>query len=240
MTLEQCASKHACIVNWHTVLLSQDPRSKDVGLCIAIAPCVTVIVATWSCNRRSTSCRHSREVEMLMFRVLATILFSFIGIQAAYADYWGRWDRIGGGWTTGWIRHSGNAYVCGHRHWGCRCGRISYCGNYRNGAVTTWWPRGCGRGRPVWRIRCSIRPIGSPGGAQGANHRFCQRYAQQAINQYRANLARRCGYRGGQGGAGWGANYSSHYNWCRRVSASTANRHTRIRNTMLNRCLRRR
>ncbi len=68
-----------------------------------------------------------------------------------------RWDKVGGpggGWTTGWVPNH-TQQVCGHQHLGCRCG-AGYCGNYRSGAQTYWWPNGC-QG-PRWTIRCTSVP----------------------------------------------------------------------------------
>ncbi|MHA1538394.1 MAG: hypothetical protein ACTSUD_12635, partial [Alphaproteobacteria bacterium] len=66
-----------------------------------------------------------------------------------------RWDKIGGpggGWSTGWVRNQ-RQRICGHRARGCSCFGWNYCGNYRSGQTTSWWPRGCGG--PRWKIRCT-------------------------------------------------------------------------------------
>lgn len=102
-----------------------------------------------------------------MYRACIAFVAAWLafGASAAEADYLARWDRVGGGWTTGWIRHNGSANICGHYAPGCRCGSQNFCGPYPHGAVTTWWPNGCGR--PAWQVRCTIQPTGAPGGSQG-------------------------------------------------------------------------
>ncbi len=68
-----------------------------------------------------------------------------------------RWDKIGGPggpWSTGWVPNQ-NQQICGHFHPGCRCGG-GFCGTYRSGATTYWWPQGCSG--PRWRIRCTSVP----------------------------------------------------------------------------------
>ncbi|MCP5266926.1 MAG: hypothetical protein H6934_12490 [Burkholderiaceae bacterium] len=73
--------------------------------------------------------------------------------------YESRWDKIagsGGSWTTGWVRNHTEP-VCGHGASGCNCGSgRNFCGTYRSGATTYWWPRGCNG--PRWTIRCTSRP----------------------------------------------------------------------------------
>lgn len=72
--------------------------------------------------------------------------------------YESRWDKIsgrGGAWTTGWVPNH-DAPICGHFASGCNCNGRNYCGTYRSGQVTGWWPRGCNG--PFWRIRCTSRP----------------------------------------------------------------------------------
>ncbi len=73
--------------------------------------------------------------------------------------YESRWDKIGGPggpWTTGWVRNH-KAPVCGHGAQGCNCGSgRNYCGTYRSGQATYWWPRGCSG--PRWTIRCTSQP----------------------------------------------------------------------------------
>jgi len=131
------------------------------------------------------------------------VVWLALGASAAQADYWGRWDRVGGGWSTGWIRHTGDANVCGHYHQGCRCGNV--CGAYPNGAVTTWWPYGCNR--EMWQIRCSIRPISQPGGGQRV--RINHPRIQGAIVDWCASWATNCG----AGGA---------HQYCRSIGYSSA------------------
>ncbi len=86
--------------------------------------------------------------------------FSSITCTRGFAPqyrYKSRWDKIGGpggGWTTGWV-YNHTAPICGHYASGCSCYGRNYCGNYRSGQWTYWWPRGC-RG-PRWRIRCTSR-----------------------------------------------------------------------------------
>ncbi len=88
-------------------------------------------------NARTTQLRQCRPAQSRLFR--------------------SRWDKIGGPggpWTTGWVPNH-TQQICGHQHAGCRCG-AGYCGNYRSGATTYWWPNGC-QG-PRWTIRCTSVP----------------------------------------------------------------------------------
>ncbi len=67
--------------------------------------------------------------------------------------YRSRWDQVGGPWTTGWV-YNHREPVCGAYAPGCNCGPgRNFCGVYRDGEVTTWWPQGCG-GSPM-TIRCT-------------------------------------------------------------------------------------
>ncbi len=100
---------------------------------------------------------------MLRTLVFAALLLVSFAAGSARADYFGRWDRVGGGWTTGWVKLGGNADVCTHGSQ-CDCGGQNHCGNYRDGAVTTYWPNGCAR--PSWQIRCSIRQVAAPASPQ--------------------------------------------------------------------------
>ena len=61
---------------------------------------------------------------------------------------------------------------------------------------------------------------------------YCRNYATAAVNQQRANIARRCGYRGTR----WQTNYANHYNWCIRSPQSARNREHSARVSDLNRC----
>ena len=128
-----------------------------------------------------------------MLRKILFIVATLAGIglspRVADADYYGRWDRVGGGWTTGWIRHPGNANTCGHEHPGCNCQGRSYCGRYANGAVTIWCPQGANVG-VVWQIRCTIQPIA---GGHGATQRFNNPTIQGAIVDWCAPWAQNCG-----------------------------------------------
>jgi len=77
--------------------------------------------------------------------------------QTQPTQYKSRWDKIdgsGGAWTTGWV-YDQDRQVCGHYHSGCRCGG-GYCGDYRSGQTTSWWPQGCSG--PRWTIRCTSVP----------------------------------------------------------------------------------
>ncbi len=77
--------------------------------------------------------------------------------QPQSTKYKSRWDKIsgsGGAWTTGWV-YDHDRQVCGHYHFGCRCGG-GYCGDYRSGQTTSWWPQGCSG--PRWTIRCTSVP----------------------------------------------------------------------------------
>ncbi len=66
---------------------------------------------------------------------------------------WVRKDRRG--WASKWRNGSGPA-ACVHRADGCRCEGRNYCGTYRPGQSTFFWPQGCHL-RP-WRIQCEVRP----------------------------------------------------------------------------------
>jgi len=95
----------------------------------------------------------------MLHKILIAVAVSLIAsASAANADYYARWDQMGGNWTTGWVRHDGNAYKCGSFN-SCRCGHSNYCGWHRKGAVVKYWHAGCRR--PAWRLRCSIKPIRS-------------------------------------------------------------------------------
>ena len=128
-----------------------------------------------------------------LFFVIAALATIGFAPQPASADYWGRWDRVGGGWTTGWIRHPGFANVCGHQHPGCNCQGRSYCGSYPNGAVTIWCPQGPNTG-PVWQIRCSIQPIA--GGGAGHTQRYQNPTMHGAVVDWCAPWAQNCGWGG--------------------------------------------
>ena len=67
---------------------------------------------------------------------------------------------------------------------------------------------------------------------QGGVNQRCRRYADRAVNQNRTNLRRGCGFTGNR----WSNNWNGHYNWCRRVSASTSRHEDQARVNALNRC----
>jgi hypothetical protein len=72
--------------------------------------------------------------------------------------YKSRWDKVsgpGGGWTTGWVPNVSSP-ICGHGANGCSCGGRNYCGTYKSGQSTYWWPYGCNG--PAWIIRCTSVP----------------------------------------------------------------------------------
>lgn len=77
------------------------------------------------------------------------------GPQPQYPSgvYYVRWDRVGGGWSTHWMRE--NRPHCPHFDPACDGPGQSYCGWYRHGQVALWWKEG--RHRTPWTIRCSVR-----------------------------------------------------------------------------------
>lgn len=76
---------------------------------------------------------------------------------------------------------------------------------------------------------------GGSSGSQQSNQakiRFCRKYARYAVNQYRLNITRRCGYRG----SWWNPNYSDHFRWCMRVPTRLSVQHNNRRVHALRRC----
>jgi len=88
----------------------------------------------------------------------ANSIYSTTGGTSGPHLFKSRWDKIagpGGPWTTDWVPNVTDQ-VCGHSAPGCSCPGHNYCGIYKNGDVTYWWPQGCAG--PMWTIRCTSVP----------------------------------------------------------------------------------
>jgi hypothetical protein len=73
-----------------------------------------------------------------------------------------RWDKIegpGAPWSSKWYTNLPEP-ICNHAAAGCRCGNENFCGSYREGSVTYWWPQRCEG--PKWTIKCSCRVSAAP------------------------------------------------------------------------------
>jgi len=148
----------------------------------------------------------------------------------------------GGGGNRAFCNRYANTAVSQHRqNIQRRCGFRGNRWSYNRNGHFNWCMRvsrasanGETNGRTSQLRNC--RRAGGGGTTGGASNAHCRWYAQTADNQQRQNLRRRCGYKGGQGGAGWGINYRAHYDWCKRVPVGTSNRHVQIRNDLLRRC----
>ncbi|MHA1537478.1 MAG: LCCL domain-containing protein, partial [Alphaproteobacteria bacterium] len=112
----------------------------------------------------------------------------------------------------------GNVSVRGAR------GRTGYRGSYRNGVGSANYGR--------WHWSFTVAGRGGGGGGGGNAARICRNYAQNAVNQNRQNLRRRCGNSGGR----WQSNYRAHYNWCLRANNNWRRRETNARSIALRRC----
>ncbi len=80
-------------------------------------------------------------------------------LPASAASYYVRWDKIGGGWTTGWVKQSSSdphAGQCGNfdtHKMSCRCDNS--CGWYSHGQKITHYPNGCNGNR--WTLVCKTK-----------------------------------------------------------------------------------
>ena len=110
----------------------------------------------------------------------------------AQADYFARWQQLGGSWSWGPVRVSGDANVCVHNHPGCTCQNRNYCGTYRHNDLTTWCPNGANRG-PAWRIQCLIRPVAGTGPGTGQTRRINNPTINGATVDWCAPWAQNCG-----------------------------------------------
>ncbi len=107
---------------------------------------------------------------------------------------------------------------------GCRY-RGVIRGNFVSGTYSCDWARG--------PFRWTARIYGQSRGGSGGNAvRICRNYASAAVNHQRANVVRRCGYRG----ARWHGSYANHYNWCIRSPQHARNREHNARLVSLRRC----
>jgi TolB-like protein len=62
---------------------------------------------------------------------------------------------------------------------------------------------------------------------------FCRNYARTAVEQDEENLRRGCGFEGGR----WHSDYDMHYNWCMEVPQEDAESENRIRQELLDGCI---
>lgn len=67
---------------------------------------------------------------------------------------------------------------------------------------------------------------------QSGHNRFCNNYANTAVNQQRQNFSQRCGFSGPR----WHTNFQSHKNWCLSTNRNTANAETQARARGLRNC----
>ncbi|WP_316859047.1 hypothetical protein [uncultured Cohaesibacter sp.] len=98
-----------------------------------------------------------------MFKYVSKIALVALALSwalpASAASYYVRWDKVGGGWTTGWVQQSSgdpNAGKCGNFDtYKVSCGCDNSCGWYGNGARITHYPNGCHGNR--WTLVCRVK-----------------------------------------------------------------------------------